>query len=49
VPRKVMDGWFRPARTSPRVPRDPVRYGHSIPDRRTLVRRAEEMRSCYTR
>jgi pimeloyl-ACP methyl ester carboxylesterase len=45
VPREVMDGWFRPARTSAGVRRDVVRYGLSIPDRPTLLRWAEEMRS----
>jgi len=45
VPREIMDGWFRPARTSAGVRRDLVRYGLSIPDRRTLLRWAEEMRS----
>jgi pimeloyl-ACP methyl ester carboxylesterase len=45
VPREVMDGWFRPARTSAGVRRDVVRYGLSIPDRQTLLRWAEEMRS----
>jgi pimeloyl-ACP methyl ester carboxylesterase len=47
VPREVMDGWFRPARTSAGVRRDVVRYGLSIPDRRTLLRWAEEMRSYH--
>jgi pimeloyl-ACP methyl ester carboxylesterase len=47
VPREVMDGWFRPARTSAGVRRDLVRYGRSIPDRRTLLRWAEEMRSYH--
>src|SRR5260370_24399482 len=47
VPREVMDGWFRPARTSAAVRRDLVRYGRSIPDRRTLLRWAEEMRSYH--
>ena len=47
VPREVIDGWFRPAPTSAGVRRDLVRYGHSIPDRPTLLRRAEEMRSYH--
>lgn len=47
VSREVMDGWFRPARTSAGVRTDLVRYGHSIPDRRTPLRRAEEKRSCH--
>jgi pimeloyl-ACP methyl ester carboxylesterase len=42
-----MDGWFRPARTSAGVRRDLVRYGRSVPDRRTLLRWAEEMRSYH--
>jgi hypothetical protein len=48
VPREVMDGWFRPARTSAgSAGTSCVRYGHSIPDRRTLLRWAEEMRSYH--
>jgi pimeloyl-ACP methyl ester carboxylesterase len=42
-----MDGWFRPARTSAAVRRDLVRYGRSIPDRRTLLRWAHQMRSYH--
>ncbi len=47
VPREVMDGWFRPARTGAGVRRDVRRYALSIPDRPTLLRWAEEMRSYH--
>jgi pimeloyl-ACP methyl ester carboxylesterase len=45
VPREVMDAWFRPAQTDAGVRRDLARYAHSIPDRATLLRWAEQMRS----
>ncbi|MCQ4079966.1 alpha/beta hydrolase [Streptomyces sp. RB6PN25] len=37
VPKEVMDGWFRPATTSPLVRRDLARYVRSVPPRQTLL------------
>lgn len=45
VPREVMDGWFRPARTDRAVRRDLARYGSSAPPREELLGLAERMRS----
>jgi pimeloyl-ACP methyl ester carboxylesterase len=45
APREVMDTWFRPAQTDAGVRRDLARYAHSVPDRATLLRWADQMRS----
>jgi pimeloyl-ACP methyl ester carboxylesterase len=46
VPHGVMDAWFRPAQTDAGVRRDLARYAHSVPDRATLLRWADQMR-CF--
>ena len=45
VPREVMDAWFRSAQTDAGVRRDLDRYARSVPDRATLLRWADDMRS----
>ncbi len=45
VPKEVMDGWFRPATTSPQIRRDLAKYALSIPPRRTLLDWSEQLRS----
>jgi pimeloyl-ACP methyl ester carboxylesterase len=43
VPRKVMDGWFRPATTSALIRRDLVAYGQSLPAGKTLLAWADRL------
>jgi pimeloyl-ACP methyl ester carboxylesterase len=45
VPAEVMDGWFRPARVSPEIRRDLLKYANSLPPKATLLALADQMKS----
>jgi pimeloyl-ACP methyl ester carboxylesterase len=45
VPKAMMDAWFEPARTRRGIRRDLASYVRSVPDERTLLQWAEQMRT----